>query len=92
MRRHAVHALSCDACKAAPLGADVAGPLRRCVAEDPNPKVRLEALRALLARATGDETASLLTGLAQDPDLLAEINHARPGSLPEPLRGPLAAT
>lgn len=65
------------------------GLLRRCLAEDPNPKVRLEALRALLARAGEDETTSLLTGLAEDPNLLAEIDHARPGSLPEPLRGPL---
>ncbi len=48
VRRHAIHALTCRACKSGPWPSDVITPLRRVVAADVNPRVRFEALRALL--------------------------------------------
>jgi hypothetical protein len=45
IRRHAIHALTCEVCTNEPVCIDVVTPLRRCVAADPNPKVRFEALR-----------------------------------------------
>jgi HEAT repeat protein len=38
-RRHALHALTCNKCKAAQMGADVSADIRVALA-DPNPKVR----------------------------------------------------
>jgi hypothetical protein len=43
VRRHAIHALTCEACRVEPLTIDVVSPLRRTVALDPNPQVRFEA-------------------------------------------------
>ena len=51
VRRHAIHALSCGACKPdrRRLAVDIEAALRGVVARDPDAKVRAEALDALAA-------------------------------------------
>ena len=52
VRRHALHALSCERCKEAPLCVDIAPLLERCAATDDNAKVRAQAEATLAALAT----------------------------------------
>jgi hypothetical protein len=47
VRRHALHALSCDRCKAEPVQIDVASVIVDCFREDDNAKVRRQAQYAL---------------------------------------------
>jgi HEAT repeat protein len=47
VRKHALHALTCDGCKEAPLSIDVAPIVARCAATDDNAKMRRRALDAL---------------------------------------------
>jgi HEAT repeats len=57
VRRHALHALSCDRCKTAPLCVDVVSVVGECLRNDDNAKVRRQA-RAILARYLPDERAA----------------------------------
>lgn len=57
VRKHALHALTCQRCKEAPLGLDVVPAIVICAESDPNPKVR-ERARALLHRHPPDERAT----------------------------------
>jgi HEAT repeat protein len=57
VRRHALHALSCDRCKAEPLCVDVVPIIAACLRDDANAKVRQQA-RDLLARYLPDERAA----------------------------------
>ena len=53
VRRHAIHALSCAACKPnrAALDVDIDAALRRAIAADPDERVRAEARQALAQRS-----------------------------------------
>lgn len=88
VRRHAVHALSCEACKPGAWCVDAVTPLRRLVARDPSPKVRFEALRALLGRLEPPGRGELIDAVAAGGDrpLLDEVRRARPGAVPADLR------
>jgi HEAT repeat protein len=88
VRRHAIHALACQACKDEPWRADVITPLRRVLVDDGNPRVRLEALRALLPRLDASAAQQTLGELAArgDRDLAAVAARQRPRSLPAVLR------
>jgi hypothetical protein len=57
VRRHALHALSCDRCNAEPLCVDVVPIVAACLRDDDNAKVRQQA-RHLLARHLPDERAA----------------------------------
>jgi hypothetical protein len=61
VRRHAVHALSCNRCKERPLCVDVAPVLERVARTDPNARVRAEAAEAL-ARQVGRRPVSSTGG------------------------------
>lgn len=88
VRRHAVHALTCEACKPGAWRADAVAPLRRVVSHDPSPKVRFEALRALLGQLGPSGRASAIQAVidADDRPLLNEVVHARRRSVPADLR------
>lgn len=88
MRRHAIHALTCEACKQEPLCADVVTPLRGVIIDDPNAKVRFEALRALLWRVDPAVGAAAIEDVVArgDEELLHEAVHARPRAVPVALR------
>jgi len=64
VRRHALHALSCDRCKTAPLCVDVVPVVAKCLHNDDNAKVRRQA-RDVLARYLPDERAT--QALAEHP-------------------------
>ena len=88
VRRHAVHALTCRACKSGPWPADVITPLRRVVAADVNPRVRFEALRALLLcldAAAAQQTLGDVTARG-DTDVAAVASRQRPRAVPAVLR------
>jgi hypothetical protein len=51
VRRHALHALSCERCKEAPLCVDLKPLLERCAQTDDNERVRTQARAALAALA-----------------------------------------
>jgi hypothetical protein len=57
VRRHALHALSCDRCKTSPLCVDVVPVVAECLRNDDNAKVRRQA-RDVLARYLPDERAA----------------------------------
>lgn len=57
VRRHALHALTCERCNEAPLCADAVPALMECAENDANAKVRLQARRAL-ARHVSDARAA----------------------------------
>ncbi|HEY2812699.1 MAG TPA: HEAT repeat domain-containing protein [Acidimicrobiales bacterium] len=57
VRRHALHALSCDRCKMSPLCVDVVPVVAECLRNDDNAKVRRQA-RDVLARYLPDERAA----------------------------------
>jgi hypothetical protein len=88
VRRHAIHALTCEVCKPDAWGVDAAPLLRGLVADDPNAKVRLEALRALLMQLPPTERTAAIEAIidADDRPLLHEVTRARPRSLPRELR------
>jgi HEAT repeat protein len=88
VRRHAIHALTCQACKREPWPADVITPLRRVVAADVNPMVRFEALRALLLRLDAAAAREILGEVAAlgDAGLAAVASRQRPRSVPAVLR------
>lgn len=88
VRRHAIHALTCEACKDQPLRADVLTPLRRVIVADPNPKVRYEALRTLLSRTDSEAGSAAIEDVVArgDRDLLAHAATARLRSVPAALR------
>lgn len=88
VRRHAIHALTCEVCKEQPLCTDVLTPLRRLIAADPNAKVRFEALRALLWRVDPETGAAAIEQVVAcgDQDLLVEAMRAKPRSVPASLR------
>jgi len=87
LARHAIHALTCEACKDEPLCSDVVAPLRRVIANDPNAKVRFEALRALLWRDPEIGAAAIDEFVAAgDRELLTAAAHARRRSVPAALR------
>lgn len=88
VRRHAIHALVCDACKPGPVEADAVTPLRRLAAHDPSPKVRLAALRALLGRlGPGQRMAAIDEVIGRgDRGLLDAVARARPRAVPADLR------
>src|SRR4051812_35415805 len=52
VRRHALHALSCDRCKAAPLCSDVVPAIAECARTDSSAKVRVQAEAVLDAFAS----------------------------------------
>lgn len=88
VRRHAIHALTCEACKPEAWCADAVTPLRRIIADDPSPKVRFEALRALLSQLDPSSRADAIQAVldAGDRPLLSEVVHARRRSVPADLR------
>ena len=49
VRRHALHALSCERCKESPLCVDLKPLLERCARTDDNERVRTQARAALVA-------------------------------------------
>jgi hypothetical protein len=57
VRRHALHALSCDRCKTSPLCVDVVPIVAECLRKDDNANVRQQA-RDVLARYLPDERAA----------------------------------
>jgi HEAT repeats len=57
VRRHALHALSCDLCKQAPVCVDVVPAIAECVRTDNNAKVKQQA-RLVLFRHLPDERAN----------------------------------
>jgi HEAT repeat protein len=88
VRRHAIHALTCQACKPAGWHVDAVTPLRVIVARDPSPKVRFEALRALLAHLDAAGRAGAMQAVidADDRPLLSEVVRARRRAVPADLR------
>lgn len=50
VRKHALHALSCDRCKEEPMCADVVGPISEVALHDSNENLRLSAVRELVLR------------------------------------------
>jgi HEAT repeat protein len=50
VRRHALHALSCERCKSSPLGVDVVPTLAELALNDSSPQVRAAAVQALRIR------------------------------------------
>jgi hypothetical protein len=71
VRRVAVHALTCQRCKPAPLTRDVAPLLLRVAREDPNSKVQGEALWGLCGQAPDDGLIAPLSAI------LREASHPR---------------
>lgn len=69
VRRAALHALSCEACKLGPAapGEVVAARLRELAQHDPSVRVRRAAVQ-LLSTPPNDDAADLLHGLAHDAD------------------------
>jgi hypothetical protein len=88
VRRHAIHARSCHACKPDSWCVDAANPLRRIVANDPSAKIRFEALRALLGQLDPLSRVGAIQAVidADDRPLLNEAIQARRRSVPTDLR------
>ncbi len=88
VRRHAIHALTCEACKEVPLPVDVITPLLECVRNDANAKVRFEALRALVWRLPDDRRNVVLdeVEVRRDRELFEEALKARRRAVPSALR------
>lgn len=69
VRRWAAHAISCDACKAAPLPFDAVAALGRLLRDDPSRAVRRVAATYLCLRAADPRAAGCLAeAVARDPD------------------------
>lgn len=64
VRRHAVHALTCAKCRIGPLALDVVAELVRVTLNDPNEKVRLQAVDALGRRAADARARAALDQVA----------------------------
>jgi HEAT repeat protein len=88
VRRHAIHALTCKVCKPEAWCVDAVTPLHRIVTHDPSPKVRFEALRALLGQLEPPLRANAIQAVIDTDDrpLLNEVVHARRRSVPPDLR------
>lgn len=88
VRRHAIHALTCEACKPGAWCADAVTPLRQIIRHDPNPKVRFEALRALLSQLDPPARAATIQAVLDPADLplLRAAVRARRRSVPADLR------
>lgn len=65
VRRHALHALACERCKAAPLCADVVPAIAACAEHDPNEKVRVMATELLWGHLSDPRAARVLERLAR---------------------------
>lgn len=66
VRRHALHALTCDRCKPHAIDADVLTPVLERARRDPNDKVRFYAVAALQARASEPGVRQALARLAAE--------------------------
>jgi HEAT repeat protein len=66
VRRHAAHALGCDACSLAPSTFDAVPALLRAVQCDENAKVRRQALWGLLPRLDDERVQAALATVAAD--------------------------
>lgn len=69
VRRSALHALTCEACKAEALCADVVPEVARLAANEPSDTVRAQAVNALLARQSDQRARKALAAIASgDPN------------------------
>jgi HEAT repeat protein len=69
VRRNAIHSLSCDRCKPAPLISDVIPQIMDVVENDRSPRVRRSALGLLIGRMPEPRVAALLHKIAaSEPD------------------------
>jgi HEAT repeat protein len=69
VRRHAVHSLGCQPCKAAPLAVDVVDLLLERIRRDPSVRVRRVAVHLLGCQPADPRALAALTSLATgDPD------------------------
>ena len=95
VRRHAVHSLGCQRCKAVPLGLDVVGLLVERVLSDRSPRVRRAAVHQLGLQPFDPRAVAALADVlagAGDPGLLSRARyalaeqrrHAEPGAAPDP--------
>jgi HEAT repeats len=64
VRRHAAHALGCEACSSAPSAVDPVPALVKCASADDNVKVRRQALWGLFQRLGDDRVVAALAELA----------------------------
>jgi HEAT repeat protein len=64
VRRHAAHALGCEACSSAPRAVDPVPALLECAAADGNAKVRRQALWGLRSRLGDDRVVVALADIA----------------------------
>jgi HEAT repeat protein len=71
VRRHALHALSCDRCKTEPLCVDPVPTLRALALADLSPQVRVAAVQALRVRAYDERARAVLA------DVLRTESHPR---------------
>lgn len=79
VRRHAVHSLGCQRCKAAPLDLDVVGLLVERAVGDPSPRVRRVAVHQLGLQPHDPRAVAALTKVlasAGDAGLLSRVRHA----------------
>jgi HEAT repeat protein len=79
VRRHAVHSLGCQRCKAAPLGLDVVGLLAERAVGDPSPRVRRVAVHQLGLQPHDPRAVEALAEVlarAGDAGLLSRARHA----------------
>ena len=65
VRKGALHALSCERCKAEALCADVVPPIAGVALSDPNEKIRLQAVCALIDRNSDFRATEALRAVAQ---------------------------
>ena len=68
VRRHALHALSCDRCKTTPLCVDAVPTLTDLALGDPSAKVRIAAVQALRIRGDERARAALAAVLERETD------------------------
>ena len=79
VRRHAVHAIGCQQCKASPLRIDVTGALIDRMTNDPSPRVRRVAAHQLGLQPYDSRALTALAQVAserRDPGLLSRARHA----------------
>lgn len=68
VRREAVHALSCDRCKTSPLCLDTVPTLIAVIKNEPNAKIRCEAVYGLNQRPRDERAIPVLRTLLADPE------------------------
>jgi hypothetical protein len=79
VRRHAVHAVGCQRCKARPLPFDVVELLIERVVSDPSPRVRRVAVHQLGLQAWDSRAVAVLDRVvaeSRDPGLVSRAAHA----------------